>query len=392
MSKDRVRACGKGRRIRPIADGGIRAVSGRHAARRVRHGDAPGRERRPDDRPRLGFFGLFLLILVLGMTSLPWQRTGAAFAGAQSFRLDAAPLPPDGLVERSVTEGDVQGLFVAPKGRTGLPAVLLLGGSSPNPELSNRYARALAAEGYAVFAQRYFGASGLPEHLLEVPLEIMTHGLDWLVRQEEVDPARIAVWGRSKGSEAALLLGLHDPRIKAVIAVSPSSVVWQGLAKFRHPHSSWTWQNKSLPFLRYRWSPFSSIFDYYDDALDRVDRHPEAVIPVERIAAPILLLAGEDDRLWPSARMVRMIAARLESHGRHDRLVMHIYPQAGHGLPPPVVSIDPKKLRVFGGTQEGNAAARKAAWRELRCFLQHTLREQGGQEEANAIGPGSGGK
>ncbi len=352
---------------------GLCASAGHHASRNMCCADSPVCARRPRDRLRLGVLGIVLIILIAGVTSLPWLRPGVAFAGAESCRLDAAPVASARLIARPVAEGDVRGLFVVPKERKALPAVLLLGGSNPNAGLSDDYARALAAAGYAVFAQRYFGAPGLPEHLLAVPLETMIHGLDWLVRQQAVDPARIAVWGRSKGSEAALLLGLHDPRIKAVIAVSPSSVVWQGLAAFRHPQTSWTWQNKALPFLPYRWSPTSSIFDYYDDALDRVDHDSEAIIPVERIAAPILLLAGADDRLWPSARMARMIAARLESHGRRDRLVMRIYPQAGHALPPPPVAIATDRLSAFGGTREGNAAARKAAWRELRCFLQHTL-------------------
>ncbi|RMF71409.1 MAG: hypothetical protein D6740_06825 [Alphaproteobacteria bacterium] len=52
---------------------------------------------------------------------------------------------------------------------------------------------------------------------------------------------------------------------------------------------------------------------------------------------------------------------------------MRIYPQAGHSLPPPTVAIDAKNLLVLGGTQEGNAAARKAAWQELLCFLHRTL-------------------
>ena len=55
-------------------------------------------------------------------------------------------------------------------------------------------------------------------------------------------------------------------------------------------------------------------------------------IPVERLDGPILLLAGDDDKVWPSARSVQEVTDRLDAHrsGRtHQALV---FPQAGHGV------------------------------------------------------------
>nr|WP_246620873.1 hypothetical protein [Rhizobium laguerreae] len=65
---------------------------------------------------------------------------------------------------------------------------------------------------------------------------------------------RIVLVGTSKGSEAALLTAVYDPRISAVVAMSPSSVVWgnigPGLDGISWPErSSWTLRGRPLPFV-----------------------------------------------------------------------------------------------------------------------------------------------
>ena len=76
---------------------------------------------------------------------------------------------------------------------------------------------------------------------------------------------------------------------------------------------------------------------YVDDYLARLQNNtdPAAIIPVERIAAPILLVAGDADRLWPSAIMAQQIMQRRQSMSSRfaDRLL--IYSGARHliGIP-----------------------------------------------------------
>ncbi|MEO0900275.1 MAG: acyl-CoA thioester hydrolase/BAAT C-terminal domain-containing protein, partial [Bacteroidota bacterium] len=45
--------------------------------------------------------------------------------------------------------------------------------------------------------------------------------------------------------------------------------------------------------------------------MQQIDQYPSAVIPVEKIAGPILLLSGRDDQVWPSATMSDMMEERL---------------------------------------------------------------------------------
>jgi len=55
-----------------------------------------------------------------------------------------------------------------------------------------------------------------------------------------------------------------------------------------------------------------------------------ARIPVERIKAPVLLIAGQDDRVWNSSMMTHHIAERRTSANLET--VSLIYTDAGHDL------------------------------------------------------------
>ena len=61
--------------------------------------------------------------------------------------------------------------------------------------------------------------------------------------------------------------------------------------------------------------------DNYAASLETLSAHPEAVIPVERIAGSLLLVCGEQDRIWPSCPMARQIHERLRANGRDATLL-----------------------------------------------------------------------
>ncbi|MER7134791.1 acyl-CoA thioester hydrolase/BAAT C-terminal domain-containing protein, partial [Streptosporangium saharense] len=48
-----------------------------------------------------------------------------------------------------------------------------------------------------------------------------------------------------------------------------------------------------------------------------------AAIPVERMAGDLLLVAGADDRMWPSLSYAEELAARRAAAGRPARVVSH---------------------------------------------------------------------
>jgi hypothetical protein len=100
----------------------------------------------------------------------------------------------------------------------------------------------------------------------------------------------------------------------------------------------------------------------------------DVFIPVEQTNGPILLVSGDDDRMWPASRMGRQIIERLAAH-RHPFTSRHVhYPNAGHLMRPPGVPtgvLDGKF--ALGGTPAGQAAANRAAWLESVTFLRESL-------------------
>jgi dienelactone hydrolase len=239
----------------------------------------------------------------------------------------------------------------------------------------NNAAKALQTEGFSTLYLSYFGGPGQNVRLELIPLEHFATALAWLRRQPEVDPARLGIIGGSKGAEAALLVAVRHPELKAIIAASPSSVVWRGIV-FEDTSapisSSWSEQGAPVPHLSYDAKKGNTMADSFVTSLKALPQHPEAVIAVERIAGRLLLVCGEADQQWPSCTMARQIKQRLREYGRPEATLL-AYNDAGHpafGLPLP---LDDPRLTRRGGTAQGTNAARSDSWKKAIAFLKSTL-------------------
>ena len=277
-----------------------------------------------------------------------------------------------------INEGGVFANFFPLPGADKRPGVLLLGGSEGGLSLEHRQEiKALTSAGFNVLYLCYFGCPGTPSQLTRIPLETFDRGLTFLRSQPSVDSSRIAVLGESKGAEAALLVGARDPSLKAIVAAMPSSVVWPGIEVSLNMKSSWTAHGTPVAYLPYSYGSFfaAGMLGVYAGALSNLAKHPDAVIAVERIPGPILLICGEADTLWPSCPMADQISARLREKGQRPPVVMR-YKDAGHkvfGFPLDRASPDYDDLASDGGTIEGNAAARVDSWPKAIAFLQASL-------------------
>lgn len=265
------------------------------------------------------------------------------------------------------------------------PAILLLGGSEGGlKESRNVLSRQLAAEGYSVLYPGYYATSEANRSFHRVPLETFDRALAWLAGRDDVDNSRMAVIGHSKGGEAALLVASRHPEIAAVIAAMPSDVVWQGfdfdaldMSQFG---SSWTAQGEELPYVAYVDLPITewmsgdagTIAKMYRASWDARADHPGSSIPVEDIAAPVMLICGGQDTIWPSCTMAR--AAR----DRAQDATLLAYEDAGHWGFGPVSELDQSDTRYLGrmgGTAETDMAARQDQWPRILAFLEANLGE-----------------
>jgi dienelactone hydrolase len=228
------------------------------------------------------------------------------------------------------------------------PGVLIFGGSEGGLS-GGLVAAQLASLGYPALAVAYFAEPGLPSALLDVPLEYFTGALTWLSQQAGVDPAHLVVFGVSRGSEAALLLGADFPDIvHGVVALVPSA--WVNCSFPICKGSAWTLKGRPIPF-------------------DGPAAGADALIPVAKIHGPIFLDCGGDDAVWPSCQYSNRIKAELATGFPYQHPILE-FPDGGHGVGSLVPYLNSSEPVAFQGlTPSSNQLARERAWPQLLTFL-----------------------
>jgi dienelactone hydrolase len=296
---------------------------------------------------------------------------------------------------QAVRENGLVGVLATADSSDGAPGVLLLGGSEGG--LHERDAQVLAAEGFTVLALAYFGASGLPRGLVDIPVEYFSRALDVLSAQPAVGE-RIGITGGSRGGEAALLVAAHDQRIGAVVSVVGSGVSTPGIDFGRgalldiltDAPASWTLAGERLPYLQHVIPP-AMVEQVEAKAPVRLaqafppppsDREElDAVsIRVERIDGAVLLISATDDGAWPSEAYSQVAADRLRA-ANHPYAYEHRVLDSGHLIAGPpgaamttTLSPGPGVTFEMGGTPERNTAARAEAWQMTVDFFGEHLR------------------
>ena len=249
------------------------------------------------------------------------------------------------MFKKEVTENGLVADFFSESFNQPRKVIIMLGGSEGGSSWSRikRPIELLVQQGFSVLSLAYFGAQNLPKSLEEIPLEYFEKVFDWLAAQKGIIPDEYAILGGSKGSEAALLLGSRYPQVKAVIAFSPSSVIWQGIPENRFDigrdvKSSWSFNGESVPFLPYppaikNWELISMrLCRMHEIALGNEASVINASIHVERIKGALLLISGQRDRLWPSTPMGEQIMNRLKAKGFENHHEHIVYSSGHNGI------------------------------------------------------------
>jgi dienelactone hydrolase len=308
------------------------------------------------------------------------------------------PNPAPGSESASPSTLATVGRLYIPPGKGPHPVVMVLSGSGGGFDIDK--AAVLSRHGFATFALSYFGTPPLPSWLHRIPLEYFEAGLGWLSSQPELDAQRCGIFAISRGAELALLLAATFPeRIRAVVACAPSSVLWAAGGADKSTGEiipSWTYAESPIPFAplplkSFMWRSAFPVavlkrpvmfVNLFRAALKNREAVERAAIPIENIAAAVLLVSGGDDHLWPATEMAASLIARAAKRNRAHKLEHLHYPDAGHMLRYPYLPTTSRHSRnlhlrnarfSFGGSAEADAAAQADYWPRAIAFLRANL-------------------
>ncbi len=212
--------------------------------------------------------------------------------------------------------------FVAtPEGEAPFPTIVMVHGGPEwaYPDAFDPWVQACVDHGYAVAMVNYRGSTGYGVAFREAlkgdigfpESEDVVACLDALIAEGLADPARAVVEGWSWGGYIALLAaGLYPDRFAAVIGGIPTADYVAC-----HEDANPAQQDWDVAMIGGHPAEFPEFY---------AERSP--ITYVDRIRAPILIIAGENDSACP-IRQVHNFAEAVRSHG--GEIETSIYP-AGH--------------------------------------------------------------
>ena len=243
-------------------------------------------------------------------------------------------------------------------------ALICFSGSDGKFELSQRLAAVFQSHGLTAMALAYVMEEGLPDRFYHVPIDLIEMAAK---RLHDMGYEKVGLWGISKGAELALTAGSLLPGlVNGVVAVAPISTVCQGFTKKNGirilPGGSWSFHGEELPYTSFGLNKFPyahvlkeslaarelTMYDLYLPIVQ--EPNPNAVIQVERITGPVLLISSKMDTMWTSELAAKQVMDRLK---RYDfpYLYRHLsYDQGGHMFIP----MDHWMIKLFKGDRGRN--------------------------------------
>lgn len=266
-------------------------------------------------------------------------------------------------IYRIKTDGFHGELFVPKEDKYPGKALICFSGSDGKFELTRMLAGVFRSHGLTTLAFAYVKEAGLPQKFSHIPIDL----LEAAKRLHDMGYEKVGLWGISKGAELALTAGSLLPGlVNAVIAVAPINTVCQGFTMEKGiafvSGSSWSFHGKEIPYTSYGLEkfPFNRVLwksirarelTMYDLYLPLVQHpKPDAVIRVEKITGPILLISSKMDIMWPSEFAAKQIVRRLHDCDFSYSYRHLSYDYGGHLFIP----IELRRVKFFKGDRGKN--------------------------------------
>lgn len=234
---------------------------------------------------------------------------------------------------------NVDAILYTGKGKKQSLIVGLGGSEGGNAWASNHWKKTrdeFIEKGYAFLAVGYFGCKNMPPILDKIAIENVHAAIAEAKKNKRIDKTKIAVIGGSRGADLALLLGSYYPDISCVIGMSTSHAVFPGHTQTFNS-SCWTYEGKELPFIPVNEAavPFLMKHDLkgsFEAMLQDTLAEQSAIIKVEKINGPILLLSATNDEIIPAVAMGEKMTARLKANNFRYFYEQIVY-EGGHAEP-----------------------------------------------------------
>lgn len=315
---------------------------------------------------------LALVLIVVGVRVVNGWRYPSE-EGSDPRAIASYDLEQEGMSIEHITGDNLSGFHLVPDEVTRDGVVVTFGGSEGSPDFSR--AVSLAEQGYEVYSLFFFGQENQQAQLQDVPLEFFGEVTD-RIEAGSSRPGPLTVIGSSKGAELALLLAEEYDEIDNVVLFAPTMHSYQGLVFGQEVPASFTRDGEDVPFLSFHDASLGALagqlsamaFNYpisylstYESVIGGSD--PDAVeaaaLDPTAVEGGLLVFAGGDDRMWPSALAAQQI------QDTNPAAAVHVYPEAGHVF----AGTGHSGGLALGGTEEANADAAEDSTRILEETL-----------------------
>ncbi|MDJ0920590.1 MAG: acyl-CoA thioesterase/bile acid-CoA:amino acid N-acyltransferase family protein [Henriciella sp.] len=257
------------------------------------------------------------------------------------------------------------------------PVLFILGGSEGHDTTARKMAPVFASHGYFAVGLPYYSPAwgdqpqrvpGLPRAFANIDVAILEDIIGTIADFPQANTDKIGLWGVSKGAEYALIAGTKIPDIDAIAAIVPSDIVWEGWGA-GETVSSFAWKGEPLDFVPYKgmdeeFQKETPVLRIPHDAGRAAfpDRVEAARIPVTSIDEPLFLVGGDEDKVWASGPMARLIKTARDAAGLETEL--YVSETAGHYL----------SGHGYQPANEADAKVKTVAWPAMLAFLERELK------------------
>lgn len=248
-------------------------------------------------------------------------------------------LPVNTYAQESLKTKNIESVLYLGNGKSQPLIVGLAGAEGGNAWTSDYWKKTrdqFIEKGYAFLAIGYFGANGTPKLLEKIAIEDVYNAIKEATKNKNVNGKKIAIVGGSRGADLALLVGSYYKDIDCVVGFVASNAVFPGNTN-HFTTSTWLFEGKELPFVPVNEEavPFLKKRDLrgtFETMLKDTIAEKKALIKVEKINGPILLISATKDEIAPTTPMSNKIIARLKQYEfkYHNE---HVAIEGGHAEP-----------------------------------------------------------